>query len=406
MRIRTQQDFIAKAIEIHHGYYDYSDVVYERSNKKVIIICPIHGKFEQTPNSHLAGKGCKLCGQNRIRIGTDEFIRQAKNVHGDRYDYSKVDYQRTDKKVIIICPIHGEFEQTPHSHVTLKQNCPKCSAIEGGKKRSGNNNAMKKNTVKDKARKTNLKKYGANTWAESEEGRKKLHDIVTSEEVSQKMIATCRQRYGANTWSQSDEGHQKLHEIMSDKNMQQKIKDGYFAAYGINHYMKTDEGREKVRQAMYRPDIQKRIHSGEYNSAAWETKLKNETYTSSKRETTMFILLKNIFGEDNVLREYKDSRYPFHCDFYIKSLDLFIELNIHWVHGGHFYDPMNPLDAKQLSTWLSRAKEQKSQYYYNAIKIWTERDPLKLKFAINNNLNYLVFWRSDLSDVREWLESF
>lgn len=90
------------------------------------------------------------------------------------------------------------------------------------------------------------------------------------------------------------------------------------------------------------------------------------------------------------------------CDFYIASWDLFIELNAHWTHGGHWFDATNDDDLRRLQIWRSK----KSTYYESAIHIWTERDPLKRKVAVLNGLNYLVFWDVNLHDSKEWLKSF
>ncbi|MBR4338045.1 MAG: hypothetical protein IKP91_07400 [Bacteroidaceae bacterium] len=124
-RRTTLEDFIARANKIHGGEYDYSRVVYTNSQTKVDIICPQHGIFSQTPDMHLSGHGCPKCaGRN---ITTDEFIKRAREVHGNKYDYSKVVYVSAIKKVCIICPVHGEFFQTPVAHFNNKQGCPKCS---------------------------------------------------------------------------------------------------------------------------------------------------------------------------------------------------------------------------------------------------------------------------------------
>ena len=85
------------------------------------------------------------------------------------------------------------------------------------------------------------------------------------------------------------------------------------------------------------------------------------------------------------------------------SLDLFIELNAHWSHGGHWFDETNPDDIALLDKWMTRAKERGSAYYHQAILIWTQRDLLKREFAKENELNYVVFWKNDLSDAREYL---
>ena len=119
----TKEDFILRAREIHGWKYDYSKVEYVNIITPVCIICPKHGEFWQRPNDHLLGKGCLSCSGNKKKT-TDEFIEKAKSVHGDKYDYSKVDYKGAHKKVCIICPKHGEFWQTPDNH--FRFGCKKC----------------------------------------------------------------------------------------------------------------------------------------------------------------------------------------------------------------------------------------------------------------------------------------
>lgn len=122
---KTTENFIEESHKIHGDKYDYSKVKYRGDKTKVCIICPEHGEFWQTPNNHLKGKGCPDCYGNR-KLSVDKFINQAREVHGDKYDYSKVEYKNTDTKVCIICPEHGEFWQTPYHHIKRKQGCPKC----------------------------------------------------------------------------------------------------------------------------------------------------------------------------------------------------------------------------------------------------------------------------------------
>ena len=117
-------DFIKQAIEIHGDKYDYSKVNYKSMREKVCIICHKHGEFWQLPSSHLNGCGCPKC--SGIKLTTEEWISKAKEVHGDKYDYSKSKYTNSRDKVKIICPTHGEFEQTPSKHLQ-GQGCPKCA---------------------------------------------------------------------------------------------------------------------------------------------------------------------------------------------------------------------------------------------------------------------------------------
>ena len=110
---------------MHGDKYDYSNVEYVNNDIKVCIICPIHGEFWQLPNAHLQGHGCCKCANNK-KLTTEEFIEKAKEVHGDKYDYSKVEYINNKTKVIITCHIHGEFLQLPNAHLQ-GHGCDKCN---------------------------------------------------------------------------------------------------------------------------------------------------------------------------------------------------------------------------------------------------------------------------------------
>ena len=126
---KNTKEFIDEAVKIHNNKYDYSKVEYSLSSEKVCIICPEHGEFWQVANEHLKGHGCPKCGINNIsvknRLTTEEFIRKAKVIHNNKYDYSKVEYIVNNEYVTIICPEHGEFTQTPNSHLN-GSGCPKC----------------------------------------------------------------------------------------------------------------------------------------------------------------------------------------------------------------------------------------------------------------------------------------
>jgi hypothetical protein len=123
-QLKTIDKFIQDAKEVHGEIYDYSEVKYIGSHTNVIIKCKEHGDFEQTPSSHLRGSGCPICTGKQLKT-IDKFIQDAKDVHGDKYDYSEVKYIGSHTKVIIKCKEHGEFLQTPNNHLR-GQDCPKC----------------------------------------------------------------------------------------------------------------------------------------------------------------------------------------------------------------------------------------------------------------------------------------
>lgn len=125
----SQDEFIQKAKSVHGNKYDYSLVKYEKVNQKIQINCFKHGVFSQVANSHLNGYGCPKCQYDLLSssftCSQDEFIQKAKDVHGDKYDYSLVKYTGCFDKIKIICKKHGVFMQTPSRH--LCGGCLKCS---------------------------------------------------------------------------------------------------------------------------------------------------------------------------------------------------------------------------------------------------------------------------------------
>lgn len=124
-------EFVVKAKKVHGNRYDYSSVEYVKAIEKVTIICREHGAFEQTPNNHLRGKGCRACNNSAL-VDTKEFIRRSRSVHGDKYDYTTTRYVNAQTKVTILCPNHGEFSQIPYSHM-IGKGCMKCRGEETSK---------------------------------------------------------------------------------------------------------------------------------------------------------------------------------------------------------------------------------------------------------------------------------
>lgn len=134
---RTREDFIREANFVHNNFYNYDKFDFINVNTKGIIHCPKHDiEFLMSPIKHLSGQGCPKCRYEKSSLHktktTEEFIKRAKEIHGDKYDYSKVEYVSSSTKVCIICPEHGEFWQTPenHLHKTKPQGCPTCGKLK------------------------------------------------------------------------------------------------------------------------------------------------------------------------------------------------------------------------------------------------------------------------------------
>jgi very-short-patch-repair endonuclease len=125
----TLVDFIKKANEKHNNYYDYSKVSYVGCFVNVKIICPVHGEFEQKPSKHLCGHGCTECNRkkrnDKFTMSQEDFIKKANEKHLNKYDYSKTEYKNYGISIIIKCKIHGEFNQSPRSHL-IGHGCPCC----------------------------------------------------------------------------------------------------------------------------------------------------------------------------------------------------------------------------------------------------------------------------------------
>lgn len=304
------------------------------------------------------------------RLTQEEFLHRAHELYGDKYDYSECHFVNTRTKVRIICPKHGVFEQVACSHL-MGHGCRHC----------GNEEA----------------------WSEDvkEERKKKA---FTPERLA-KMEATCMERYGAKTFALSKEGRSKIdaikstsefrnrmRDIISSDDVQGKTKATCRRRYGVDSFMQTDDGRKLMHLVMTREGVMDKII---------QKKKQNGTVNTSKAEDRLYVLLCEQFGCDDVLRQYCSDVYPFYCDFYIKSLDLYIEHNVCWTHGGHWFDDSCVSDNNKVSLW----KSKNSRYYSNALDTWTIRDVAKRNTAKNNNLNYVVFWKANLFDVNDWILS-
>lgn len=124
--------------------------------------------------------------------------------------------------------------------------------------------------------------------------------------------------------------------------------------------------------------------------------IKNKSLSTLEPEIELYKILVDIFGKKDVKKQYTDTRYPYSCDFYIKSIDLFIEFQYHWSHGGHRFDSGCIEDLKKSISW----KNSELDSYKKSYIVWTIEDIEKRKCALDNNLNYLEIWKFfDKEDV-------
>lgn len=135
----------------------------------------------------------------------------------------------------------------------------------------------------------------------------------------------------------------------------------------------------------------------------FDSKKKHNSYKQSKPEELLYEYLCNRYGTDDILRQYKSDLYPYNCDFYIKSLDLYIELQGYWSHGYHPFNSNDKNDIERLNKLISR----KDKFgYAHAIDVWTVRDVNKRNIAKQNNLNYLEIFAIKKEEIIEKFEEY
>jgi hypothetical protein len=131
----TIEEFINKARLKHGVKYTYENTHYVNGKTRVIITCFRHGNFEQRANHHLDGRGCRRCSIYSAYTNQSDFVKNAQEKHGNKYSYTKTRYLSAVTKVSITCKVHGDFEQTPHSHLQ-GSGCPQCGHVASSKARS------------------------------------------------------------------------------------------------------------------------------------------------------------------------------------------------------------------------------------------------------------------------------
>ena len=248
----------------------------------------------------------------------------------------------------------------------------------------------------------NLDTYGVEYYQQTQECKDKtkatclerynVDSFVKSTEFSEKAKATCLERYGTEYASQSQDFKEQVKQTCLERyggqgaaspQILNKIQETCKERYGTAHFFKS------AAFADIEPLLQEKRQ---------QTLRENCTFNTSSPEQRVLNYLLTIFDSSDIFTQYKDNvRYPFNCDFYIKSKDLFIELNITWTHGGHPFDSTSEDDKHILSIWQEKAKT--SDYYKNAIDTWTVRDLKKYEAAAKSNINYIVYFNE--ADVYE-----
>lgn len=355
-------EFLFRAHNVHGDIYDYSVTKWVDFLTDIVVGCPIHGNVKISPRFHLEGCGCPKCA-NKLRnlkavahrsdIVHDgvEFIEKSKLIHGNKYDYSDVNYVDSKTPVEIKCNVCG--------HIFLQKPC------------------------------THLAGHGCSYCARALRAAK----LVGSERLQQYWNSVRLSYLDFVTRCRGVHGDKYDYSLVEYKNMDTKVRIKCNVCGNVFCQRPNDH-----LHGQGCPECGK--VTGKMKSIA--TKRKNGTFGKSKLEDRLYVLLCNVFGVSDVFRHYDlDDRYPFCVDFYIGSRDMFIELNAFWSHGGHWFNDNSISDGARLTLWLQKAESSKS--YADSIYTWLYRDVEKREMARENNLNYVVFWNNDLKDFKEWV---
>lgn len=220
-------------------------------------------------------------------------------------------------------------------------------------------------------KRTTMQKYG-------------VENISQLKEIKEKKKQTCLKHYGVDNPAKSDIVYDKIRETSLDR-------------YGVDSPNKSIQKKEKIKLILLQKyGVENVMQIPEIYKKNEDNKRKNGTLNTSKPEKEILLLLQYLFKE--VKHPYKSELYPFKCDFYISELDLYIEFQGSWTHGGMPFELSNEKCIQQYKQWTEKAKT--SEYFQNALNVWTIRDVIKRETAKENNLNYLEFFT--MNDFMEW----
>lgn len=234
------------------------------------------------------------------------------------------------------------------------------------------------NKSEETRQKLSLSRKGKIPW---NKGRK------NTPEETQRMIENVKRGW---TEEKRKKQSEKQKEIWSNPELLQKHSE-------IAKNIMTDKHKQKIslctKKAMQKPEVKDNINKGKIKSI--QTKRANKSFNTSKPEEIIYQLLTDKFGI-NIKRQYASELYPFACDFYIPSLNLYIEYQGLWTHGGEPFDKDNKKHLEKIKKW----QNSDSDFYSLAINVWTVSDPLKRETAKKNNLNWIEFFTID--QFMEW----
>lgn len=420
-------------------YYTYLLNRYNDSKSLKETIIRIKSNINERPKCKTCGKEVKFVNSSNTIFNTyccprcemldKDVINKSKNTKKIKYNDENYSNREKYKETCInkfgcVSPFGNKevikkSEETKLKRYNNKHFVNKEKSKQTCIERYGVDSPTKLLEIKEKIKQTCLKRYGA--------------DIpLKSDKIKEKLKQTCLKRYGVTNGGGSKQAIEKIKETKKIKygdenyNNINKIKSTNIDKYGVPNVLLIYENIEKNKKKwinkaiLLYPNKQelilkngpyyarhlieqntKYLHYGDINfnnpTKRHKTMKENNSFARSKTEDLAYLYLSLEYPD--TIRQYRDEkRYPFNCDFYIPCLDLFIECNFHWTHGNHIFDP----NSKEDQNKLYELQHKNGKYYETAGITWTQRDPLKVKTAKQNNLNYKIFW--NLDELIEWLK--
>ena len=362
---------------LHILYNVYDDLsektpVYEiyyrlKNNLKKRPVCIICGKPVKYTSGHYAKFCSKECQYSDLGKKITKEIKIKSNLEKYGVEHTSQLKEVTDKRT-----------KSRADHVDKIQQHVRESLY----KKYGAYDVMHIPHILQKIKDTNLKKFGVEFPLQQ---LKKENS-----EIYQKISQTCINKFGVDS-------------SLKNKEVREKIKQTNIQKYGVDNPLKNKEIREKIKQT----NIQKYgVDNPLKNKEIWKKSQDNRQISSkSKLENNFLNYLKLKYESDDIITQYKSKEYPYYCDFYIKSINLYIEIQGHWTHNDHPFDINNLNDQQIMNIW--RTKSLSDKYYKNALNTWTIKDVEKRNTAIQNNLNYLeIFGKTDLNKYIDIFENY
>ena len=390
---------VQRLTNISEEYKEYLDNRYTDSQSLRETIKRIQYNIDVRPVCVICGKPVKFLNGKKNQL----FNKTCCKEHANMLDGITV------KKVLK--DVYSDVNKKQEINNKIRETCllkygdehysNRIKARETCLQRYGVTSPLKSEIFKQKSKETCLQKYGVEYTGQIPEKIEKTHkaclekygvdSVFKVQKFRNQSLDTCIKKYASD-----EDDINSIVNIGQLKYVKDKIKNTCLEKYGVENPMQTQYYKNLISSILSSNEIQEKIYN---------TKLLNNSFNISYQEDVCFDLLKEKYSD--CIRQYKSDLYPYNCDFYIPSLDLYIEYNGSHYHHYHPFDINDDNDLNELNRLKEKAensnahKNGKKSQYDNIIYTWTILDLKKRNIAQQNNLNYIEFW--NINEVKEWI---